>query len=654
LVEKRRMTTALMNIGVRALAANYAALQTTGHNIANANVQGYSRQSVELATTQGQFTGAGFFGRGVDVRSVSRSHNEFLTRQTSAAQATAAADSQRLTQLQRLETLFPTGEAGLGAAAGAFLNSFVDLASHPADAAARQVVLSRAQDFAARVQQTGAGLGDLQRGVQDELGAAVAQVNDLAQRIAQVNHRITGLRGLGQPPNDLMDERDRLIGQLSEHLAVTRIDADNGSTTVFIASGQQLVLGDRAASLQLRADASDPTRSTLALQDGNAPRSLAANSLGGGGIAGLLRFQNEDLVAARNGVGQMVLGVGTAVNAAQRQGLTLKTPLGSVYGVDLFQLSAPRVVAHAANAQPAASLAVSVVDAQAVQASDYELRADPSIPGQFSLTRLADGLVRTVSNGDVVDGLRISTGTPAPQAGDRFLLQPVGRTALDFAALLSDPNEVAAASPLLSQAGASNTGTVRAHAVWATTLPLPTPGGTAQIQFTDNSGAYSWTLRDSSNSLVSTGTGQWQAGAPLPAPPADINGFSLILDGAPRLGDTLTVAPTPASAVAASNGNALALLALRDAALVGGQTATDAYARLLSGLGVRVQGGQAAAELSAAAAAQTALAQSAASGVNLDEEAARLIQFQQSYQAAAKILQVAQSVFDALLQATSR
>ncbi len=649
------MTTALMNIGVRALAANYAALQTTGHNIANAHVQGYSRQSVELATTQGQFTGAGFFGRGVDVRSVTRAHNEFLTRQASATHATSAADSQRLTQLQRLETLFPTGEAGLGASAGAFLNSFSDLASHPADAATRQVVLSRAQDFAARVQQTGAGLDDLQQGVKEELSAAVAQVNDLAQRIAQVNHSISALRGLNQPPNDLMDERDRLIHQLSDHLAVTRIDADIGSTTLFIASGQQLVLGDHAARLQVRADPSDPTRATLALLGAAGPaRALDAASLGGGGIAGLLRFQNDDLVAARNGVGQMALGVAAAVNAAQHQGLTLLPPLGSVAGADLFRAGAPRTVANAANAQPAAAITLSVVDAKAVQASDYELRADPSTPGQFSLTRLADGVVRTVSAGDVVDGFRIQTSAPAPQAGDRFLLQPAGRAAMDFAALLEDPRALAAASPLLAQPGAGNTGTLRARSVTANALPLPVPGASASIQFTDDAGRYNWTLRDASNSVVSSGSGQWVAGAPLPAPPADINGFALSLDGVPRSGDTLSISPTPANAVAPNNGNALALLALRDAALVGGQTPTNAYAQLISGLGVRVQGGQAAADLSAAAAEQTSQANSAASGVNLDEEAARLIQYQQSYQAAAKMLQVAQAVFDALLQATSR
>ncbi len=648
------MTTALMNIGVRALAANYAALQTTGHNIANAHVQGYSRQSVELATTQGQFTGAGFFGRGVDVRSVTRSHNEFLTRQASAAHAAAAADSHRLTQLQRLETLFPTGESGLGASAGAFLNSFADLASQPADAATRQVVLSRAQEFAARVQQTGAGLDDLQQGVQQALGTAVAQVNDLAQRIAQVNQRITALRGLNQPPNDLMDERERLIHQLSEHVAVTRIDADNGSTTVFIASGQQLVLGDRAARLQLRADPADPTRASLALQEPGAPaRALEARGLGGGGIAGLLRFQNEDLVAARNGVGQLALGVAAAVNGAQRQGLTLQSPLGSVAGTDLFRVGAPRSVAFAGNALPAAAVSVSVVDAAAVQASDYELRPDPATPGQYLSTRLADGLQRSVVAGDVVDGLRLQIGSPAPQAGDRFLLQPVGRAAADFAALQNDPRAVAAASSLLAQLGANNTGTLRVSTVTAT-LPGPVPSASASIQFTSHTGHYSWTLRDASNSVVGTGSGQWLAGESLPAPPASINGFVLALDGVPRSGDSLTVEPTPAYAVAANNGNSLTLLGLRDAALVGGQTPTDAYAQLIGSLGVRVQGGQAAADLSSAAAEQTAQANSAVSGVNLDEEAARLIQYQQSYQAAAKMLQVAQSVFDALLQATSR
>ncbi len=119
----------LMSIGVRAMAANFAALQATGHNIANANVAGYSRQQAELESAGGQFTGAGFFGRGVDVATVTRSHNEFLTREAAAARSLAAGDQARLEQLTRLEQAFPPGEQGLGYAAGQLLNSMVDLAS---------------------------------------------------------------------------------------------------------------------------------------------------------------------------------------------------------------------------------------------------------------------------------------------------------------------------------------------------------------------------------------------------------------------------------------------------------------------------------------------------------------------------------------------
>ena len=125
--------TSLMSIGMRAMNANLAALQTTGHNISNANVPGYSRQQVELATATGQFTGAGFFGKGVDMVTVTRSHNEFLTREAAASKSLGAGDQARFEQLARLERLFPLGEQGLGYASGQLLNAMVDLASRPQD-----------------------------------------------------------------------------------------------------------------------------------------------------------------------------------------------------------------------------------------------------------------------------------------------------------------------------------------------------------------------------------------------------------------------------------------------------------------------------------------------------------------------------------------
>jgi flagellar hook-associated protein 1 FlgK len=252
----------------------------------------------------------------------------------------------------------------------------------------------------------------------------------------------------------------------------------------------------------------------------------------------------------------------------------------------------------------------------------------------------------------VVDGVRIDMTNLQP--GDRFLLQPVGRAASSMASLLTDPRDIAAASPLIASTADANTGTASIASITVTASPLPTPGATTQITFTNNAGAYDWQLLDASGGSLGGGSGQWNAGQAIPAPPDDYNGFSVLLAGVPRTGDVVTVAPTPATAVASNNGNAVALAALRDAPLATGHTATDTYAMALADVGVNVQSAKTSSELSTASASQAEQARSSQAGVNLDEEAARLIQYQQSYQAAAKVLQVAQTLFDSLLQSAGR
>ena len=463
------------------------------------------------------------------------------------------------------------------------------------------------------------------------------------------------MKGLGQPANDLLDQRDRLIAQLSEKLSVTRIEAADGSMSIFIGGGQRLVLGADAGELALAQDPSDPTRMSIGLRENGAVRPLSTQLLGGGSIAGVLRFQNEDLVEARNLVGQLAAAIGGAVNRQQALGLTMMPPLGSTAGSPMFAIGAPRATPNLANARdaggvPLTSVTLSVSDASALRASDYELVPDGASPGNYQLTRLADGLVRSIASGAVVDGMRIDVGPPAALPGDRFLLQPVARAANGFARLLDDPRDLAAASPLVAFTSPANVGTVAVASLQATSAPLPVPGASARHTFTDDAGGYAWELFDSSNALLASGTGTWSAGAAVPQPPTDINGFSLTLAGVPRSGDIVTVEPTPPGAVSTNNGNALALLALRDRPLVDGLNPVDAYAHAMSRIGVRVQGTRSAVELSSAVAAQSEQAVTSKTGVNLDEEAARLIAYQQSYQAAAKVLQVAQSLFETLLQ----
>jgi flagellar hook-associated protein 1 FlgK len=342
------------------------------------------------------------------------------------------------------------------------------------------------------------------------------------------------------------------------------------------------------------------------------------------------------------------------LNGQQERGINLQQPYGSVASQPLFGVGPALSQPHGANQRDASGNPIGVVgltitDHSALQASEYELAETNAGSGVWMLTRLSDGYSQAVNSGDVVDGMQIDLATNPPQAGDRFLLQPVSRAANGMKALLSDPRDIAAASPLLATAAVGNVGTGQAASLVTTAAPLPVPGATSRITFTTDQGDYTWEVFDSSNNLLASGTDVWQPGGAIPNPPTDINGFSLKLSGVPRTGDMFNIEPTPASAVASNNGNALALAQLRDVAMVAGRTVTDRWSNAIADIGVRVQMGRTSAEISDAVAGQAELQRSSQVGVNLDEEAARLIQYQQSYQAAAKMLQVAQSLFDTLL-----
>ncbi|MCE9660897.1 MAG: flagellar hook-associated protein FlgK [Burkholderiales bacterium] len=657
----------LLNIGSRAMSASYAQLTVTGNNIANANTAGYSRQTAELETAFSQQTGSGFFGKGVNVSTVTRAHSDFLVREAATATSLAAGDAARSSQLSQLEKVFQLGEAGLGYAAQQMFNAFVDVANKPQDSSARQSALARVGELATRFSSASGQLDALQSGVTDQLRSAVGSINSLSSQIADLNRRIANVKGTGHDANDLLDQRDRAINELSQFVQVTTLAASDGSVGVFLGGGQKLVLGGNATPLTTVADAFDPSKVQLGITEGGVTRAFPDGFIAGGSVAGLLRFQNHDLADARGLLGQLASAITGQLNAQQALGLDLGTP--SAFGGALLAIGAPSVAPSSNNAKsggvPVASyvngsgvrvssVSITTVDSKELQPSDYELMADPALPaGQYKLTRLSDGTTRTVASGDVVDGFRIDIAAPLPAARDRFLLQPVSRAAGAMTRALDDPKGIAAASPVAATTGTSNTGTA-AIASLSAVSPAINPDLTATITFTDDLGNYTYSLVDTTGALPTVnGGGTFVAGQPI-----SLNGFELRLSGVPKAADTLVVAKT--AFPAGDNGNANALLGLRDSAIVGQQTlagglvapgmnVTDAYAAALGTIGVRVQSGQAAADQSAAIASDATAAVAEKSGVNLDEEAARLIQFQQSYQAAAKMLQIAQSIFDSLL-----
>ncbi len=642
---------ALMSIGTRAMSASYAALQTTGNNIANANTAGYSRQQVELAASSGQYSGMGFFGKGVDVTTVTRAHNEFLTREATLTQSIASADGTRLEQLRRLEQLFGTGEAGLGYQSGQLLNAFVDVASRPQDSASRQVAIASAGDLAASFRAVGDQISNLQAGVHADMQTSIKAVNALAKTVAGLNERIATAVATGHTPNDLLDQRDQAVAEIGKYMQVTTIAAGDGSLNLFIGGGQRLVLGGDASTLVPMADPFDSTQLHVGISDGSKNRLVPDSMVAGGSIAGLLRFQNEDLRDARNLVGQMAASLGGAVNEQQRLGLDITSPTGRP-GQDLFTIGAPRVQTATTNVGNAA-VTVATADASQLQASDYELRFDGS---NYTLTRLGSMdapqtfTPAALAAGVTVDGMNIQLASGTAVAGDRFRLQPVAAAAINMQRAFDDPRGIAAASPVTATLGVSNTGTATIASL-DVRMPIAAPvNAVVKFNVDPSTGATSYALSDDGGTTF--GAAQpFVAGQPIGYTDGGGNLlWEVSVNGTPADGDLIAVDPTAVPAM--SNGNALAMVALRDAALVGGNTVTDAWSSALGEVGVRVQGADGAARMSAAVASDAQARQLDTSGVNLDEEAARLIQYQQSYQAAAKMLQVAQSVFDTLLQMT--
>lgn len=659
------MASQLMTVGMRAVASNYAQIQITGNNIANANVQGYSRQRAELQTAASRYTGGGFYGAGSDVKTVTRQYDALRTREAMGTQAVAKMDEARMKGLTQLEGVFALGEKGIGHATSQFLNALADVASRPTDTAARQVVLARAGDVAARFTEAAGRIDDIQSMAAEELEAGVARINQLASGIASVNDRLLRTQSVGHTDNDLLDERDRLLSQLNALVKTANFSREDGTISVTLPGGHTLVDGLQANKLARVADPSDPSRAALVSVQQGVSRHVAMEDVTAGSMAGWLRLQNEDLVAARSELGRLASSLAAAVNDRQGLGLDLRGRSGA----PVFSVGGPQVVPASTNVRSAAGpyaaqVSIEIVDASQLAASEYELRKGNGA-AQWRLTRLSDGLERSVASGDQIDGFRLELPSPEPAPTDIFRIKPVAAAAAGMRRVLDDPRGLAAASPVSAQVPSTNQGSASVELVRATSQPNA-PALNLSVVFTADDGTFQ--IRDTAGAVIGEPARKWKAGEPIVfegvagtvgGVPGNYDGFALSLLGVPRKDDSFQVIRTPHPM--ANNGNAQAMLELRDTALVGrtvdaqgvidpGRTLTDAYAAAVGQLGVTVQRARTAADISDGMARAAETERASTAGVNLDEEAARLLQFQQSYQAGAKVLQAAQTIFDALLR----
>ncbi|MDL1862471.1 flagellar hook-associated protein FlgK [Betaproteobacteria bacterium PRO7] len=635
------MSTGIFSIGTSALNAAYTALRTAGNNVANANTPGYSRQITVLTPQVGTFLGGNYVGQGVAVTDVRRVYNDFLAQQAHQAQAAASQSDTRYLQLVQVSNLFADPTAGVGATIDQFFRAVQDLTQRPADPATRQALLSAANLMAARFNDVGDRLQEFRNGTDQQLRLEIDAVNRAAREIAELNDMIALARGAGRSPNDLLDRRDTAIRRLNESVRVSMVEQDDGAVNLFLANGQPLVVGNQASEVGMTIDPIDPQNVLVGIRSGASVIPLDPDRIGGGKIAGLLQFRTGDLPQIENELGRLAVALSAQFNQQHRLG----DDRNGQPGGDFFAPLTANAFAAGTNGNPATTLAVTFADATRLAASDYRI---DYTGGTYWLTRLADGARidastlpgYTASGGNVAftyEGLRFALAGAPPANGDVFLAQPLRAAARSFDVALAQPAQIAAASPVQAQVPATNLGSIVVDDL-SVVGPTRNPAlaNATTITFT---GPNTYTISDG----VTTLTGQTYT----PGAPIVFNGWSLALRGTPQANDRVTVGANIGGI--GDNRNAIRLSQLANLALVDGSQLAGAFAAVVARVGAVTQSADIYNAAQQSILQDAVNAESAVSGVNLDEEASRLMQFQQQYQAAAKVVATAKVIFEEIL-----
>lgn len=640
------------SIGVSALSAAQAGLLTAEHNISNVNTPGFHRQQIVQGSNVALPTGVGFLGQGVHVNTVKRIFSQMLDGQVMQAQTQSSYLDAYSSQIKQLDNMLADPSAGVSPALQQFFNGVQDVATNPTSVPSRQAMLSGAQTMVARFQAINQRFTEIRDGVNSEIRSSVSVINSYSQQIANLNQQIAvaqGASGGAQPANDLHDQRDLLIGELNKVIKVTTSVQSDGSLNVLIGNGQTLVIGSQSFTLGAEPSDEDPEKLEVGLSFSGSTIKFPKGTLQGGTLGGVLAFRDETLDVAQNALGRVAIGLSQTFNDQHRLGMDLNDNLGG----DFFNVESPKVIRNLNNNNsPAATISASFSDVGLLTTSDYKMVATGA--GTFTLTRLSDGATVTPAS----EGLSISLA--GATIGDSFLIKPTVNGARDISVKLTDTSEIAAAAPIKTSSLFTNTGTGAISAGSVDANYLPPTAHTFPVTLTYNGTSFSGfpvlspvtvTPSDGSPAII------YPAGTPVTyADGATItfDGISLVVSGSPIAGDKFTV-DSNAGGVA-DNRNALLLAGLQTQNTLakntlGSGTASyqSAYSQLVSLVGNKTREVEVTAKAQAGLVLQTQQAQQSLSGVNLDEEAANLLRYQQAYQAAGKMIQIATTLFATLL-----
>lgn len=434
----------LANLGKAGLLVAQNRLQTAAHNINNSATEGYNRQSV-LAQTQGATPAAGgWIGRGVQAVTVQRAYDSFLYNQLSESRTKGEALTSYGDQISQINNLLADRSVGISPAIQAFFDGLQAVATAPADSAARQELLGRANSLATQIRDANAFFDDQRSNINTQVRTTVTQVNSTLDRIQDLNRQISVARAVspGHTPNDLFDQRDQLVTELGQLIDIKVFEQDD-RVNITVGNGQVVLGGDSVFHLDVRPSNDDPSRMAVNITipngvGGYTPVELQDSLITGGKLGGLLTFRREALDAVQNDLGRLATGLALAVNDVHTQGYDLT----GVQGLDFFDLADPKVIRGegAVGTDPD----VVITDINRLTTNDYRVTYDGA---SYAVTRLPDGTVAAAGVGTLsFDGLTVDFPDPSDAvSGDSWLIQPTRDAAASLQVAISDPGRIAAA-----------------------------------------------------------------------------------------------------------------------------------------------------------------------------------------------------------------
>ncbi|MEB6589940.1 flagellar hook-associated protein FlgK [Pseudomonas asiatica] len=670
----------LINIGMSGLGAAQSGMYTLGNNIANADVESYSRQQNVQKTKGGQQVGQVFIGSGTTLADVRRVYNAFLENQLRTTTSLSSDASAYLNQITPLDTALSSSDTGITAALQSFFSAMQDAAAKPTEDASRQLLLTSAQSLAKRFNTLSAQLNQQNSDINANMASLADQVNNLTKTIAELNDQISRVSSISGQPNDLLDQRDGAVRELSKLIGADVVERD-GNYDIYLKNGQALVLGKTTQTLGVEPSATDPTRMSLILNRGSTKMDITSTTTGGE-LGGLIRYRKETLDPALNELGRVALVVADAINSQLAQGIDKNGDFGATLFGDINSAAAisQRSIAKQGNSAGSGNLDVTIKDTGKLTTSDYQVTFTSD--KQYTMRKLPDGTdMGSYSLDDdpapVIDGFSLALNGGGLNAGDSFKITPTRNAAAGIDTVLTDPKRLALAAPLTATSGSGNKGTgVITQPTLTSEMDIYDAAQRAQLQtglkystpvklvFGDNSTSpQAYKMYDAKGTEIGSGTivpGQ-ENKLQLSVPMVDGNGnslgssftFEMSVSGAPQNGDSYTVALTGAGSADNRNSQSVIDLQTKSTVEVGangkGISFTDAYAKLVSSVGGKA--GQAQMDSDATSALHTSALDSrnGLSGVSIDEETGNLIKFQQYYTASSQIIKAAQETFATLI-----